>query len=193
MSEYEEYILQYFYDKDGNKETNKPRECRICWIRNDYPPFEELEKICNSKLKTIQKYSSIYNWKAIRQKATDLKAKADIEELVKKQKETLLLLDEVNDESIQELQLQLQQLKQKLSNPELTEKDQYLIRQEIRDVIKDLKGMQANKLRTVNLPDKINDKQDHKHSGELDVNVRLKKILKPENITQVGITYEDKS
>ena len=183
MSEYEDYILQYFYDKDGNKETNKPRECRICWIKNDYPPFEELEKICNSKLKTIQKYSSLYNWKAIRQKATDLKAKADIEELAKKQKETLENLDALNDKMRTDLESQLDEINQSLQNPDLTDKERYLYRQEKRDVMKDLKGLQSNKLRTVNLPDKINDRQDHKHTGELDINVRLKKYLKPENIT----------
>ena len=79
MSEYEDYILQYFYDKDGNKETNKPRECRLCWIHNGYPPFTELEKICNSTYKTIMRYSSRFNWNAIRQKAKELKVNADNE------------------------------------------------------------------------------------------------------------------
>ena len=76
MSEYEDYILQYFADDNGKLETNKPRECRLCWIKNGYPPFEELAKICNSTLKTIKNYSSNFNWKAIRQKAENLKIKA---------------------------------------------------------------------------------------------------------------------
>jgi len=184
MSEYEEYILQYFYDKNGNKETNKPRECRICWIRNDYPPFKELEKICNSTYKTILKYSSLYNWDSIRKKATDLKAKADIEELSRKQSETLTKLDNLNNQLYEDLVNQLIEVNELLKNPNLTDKERYLFRQEKRDIIKDIRGLQPNKLRTVNLPDKINDKQDHKHSGELEVNVRLKKYLKPENITQ---------
>ena len=109
MSEYEDYILQYFPDKDGNLETNKPRECRLCWIKNGYPPFEKLEKICNSTLKTIQKYSSLYNWKGIRQKAEDLKAKADIEALQQKQKEKLDKWDSVNESLLKELQSQLKE------------------------------------------------------------------------------------
>jgi hypothetical protein len=186
MSEYEEFILQRFSDSEGNLETNKPRECRLCWIRNDYPPFEELEKICNSTLKTIRTYSSRFNWKAIRQKATDLKAKADIEELAKRQRETLTELDALNDKMREDLEGQLDELNKLLENPILSDKERYLLRQEKRDIIKELKGLQSNKLRTVNLPDKINDKQDHKHSGELEVSVRLKKYLDPKNITKTG-------
>ena len=46
-----------------------------------------------------------------------------------------------------------------------------------------LHKLQEDNLRDANLPKVINDKQDHKHSGELDLNVRLKKYLKPSNIT----------
>ena len=187
MSEYEDYILQYFPDKDGNLETNKPRECRLCWIKNGYPPFEKLEKICNSTLKTIQKYSSLYNWKGIRQKAEDLKAKADIEALQQKQKEKLDKWDSVNESLLKELQSQLKEVNDILEDPTLTDEQRYLARREKRDIIKEIRSLQSNSLRTVNLPDKINDKQDHKHSGEIDVGVRMKKFLNPNNIKKAGL------
>lgn len=183
MSEYEDYILQYFYDKDGNKETNKPRECRLCWIHNGYPPFTELEKICNSTYKTIMSYSSRFNWNAIRQKATELKVKADNELLQQKQKETLDNWNSVNETILEDLLEQLTEVNEKLKNPNLTDEERYLFRREKRDIIKQILPIQPNSLRTVNLPGTINDKQDHKHSGELELNVRLKKYLKPENIT----------
>lgn len=186
MSEYEDFILQRFPDKDGNLETNKPRECRICWIKNGYPPFEELEKICNSTLKTIQKYSSLYNWKSIRQKATDLKVKADNELLLQKQKETLDKWNSVNETILEDLLEQLEEVNQKLKNPNLTNEERYLLRREKRDIIKQILPIQPNSLRTVNLPGTINDKQDHKHSGEIEFSVRMKKFLSPDNITKAG-------
>ena len=183
MSEYEDYILQSFPDKDGNLETNKPKECRLCWIKNGYPPFEELAKICNSTLKTIKKYSSLYNWKAIRQKAEDLKAKADLELLQQKQKEKLENWDKVNEDLLEDYQQQRKEIKQSLKNPELTDGQKAFLRKELREVNKEIRSLQANSLRTVNLPEKINDKQDHKHSGEIGLNHRMKKFLNPENIT----------
>lgn len=187
MTAYDDYILQYFPDKDGNLETNKPRECRLCWIKNGYPSFEELAKICNSTLKTIQKYSSLFNWKSIRQKAEDLKAKAELEAQQKKQKEKLEQWDSVNENLLEDLQQQLKEVKDTLKNPTLTDKDRYLLRREKREIIKEIRSLQSNSLRTVNLPDKINDKQDHKHSGEIDIGVRMKKFLNPDNIKKAGL------
>lgn len=186
MSEYEEYILQHFSDKDGNLETNKPRECRICWIRNGYPPFTELEKICNSTYKTIMVYSSRWNWAAIRKKATDLKVKADQEAEKQKQKEKLDNWDKVNEELLEDLQQQLKEVDDTLEDPTLTDKDRYLLRKEKREIIKEIRSLQPNSLRTVNLPDKINDRQDHKHTGEIDIGVRMKKFLNPDNIKKAG-------
>ena len=183
MGEYEDYILQYFLDEDGKPETNKPRECRLCWIKNGYPPFEELEKICNSTLRTIQTYSSRFNWKGIRKKAEDLKAKADLEALQKKQKEKLENWDRVNEDLLGDLQDQLKEVDDTLEDPTLTDEQRYLLRREKREIIKEIRSLQPNSLRTVNLPDKINDKQDHKHSGEIGLNHRMKKFLKTENIT----------
>ena len=183
MSEYEDFILQRFADKDGNLETNKPRECRICWIKNGYPPFEELEKICNSTLKTIQKYSSIYNWKAIREKATDLKAKADLEELQKYQTDTLKRLRKTNKQRTTRWSNRLNVLEERLNNPDITPEEEERIINEMLRIDDRLHKLQSDILRDANLPDRINDKQDHKHSGELELNVRLKKYLKPENIT----------
>ena len=183
MGEYEDYIMQYFLDEDGKPETNKPRECRLCWIKNGYPPFEELEKICNSTLKTIKNYSSRFNWKAIRQKAEDLKTKADIERLEQKQKEKLENWDKVNEDLLEDYQQQRKEIKEELKNPELTEGQKAFLRKELREINKEIRSLQPNSLRTVNLPEKINDKQDHKHSGELVLNHRMKKFLNPENIT----------
>ena len=193
MSEYEDFILQRFPDKDGNLETNKPRECRICWIKNGYPSFEELEKICNSTLKTIQKYSSLYNWKAIRQKATDLKAKADLEAEQQYQQDTLKKLRKTNKQRTTRWTNRLKVLEERLGNPNITiEEEEHIINEMLR-IDDRLHKLQEDILRDANLPKVINDKQDHKHSGEIEFNHRLRKILKPENITQVGITYEDKS
>lgn len=183
MSEYEDYILQHFPDKDGNLETNKPRECRLCWIRNDYPPFPELEKICNSTYKTIMSYSSRWNWDGIRKKATDLKTKADLEALQQKQKEKLDNWDKVNEEILEDYQGQRKEIKEELERPDLTEGQRASLRKELREINKEIRSLQANSLRTVNLPEKINDKQDHKHSGEIGLNHRMKKFLNPENIT----------
>ena len=183
MGEYEDYILQYFPDKEGNLETNKPRECRLCWIKNGYPPFTELSKICNSTYKTILKYSSLYNWAAIRKKAEDLKAKAETEAQRQKQKEKLDQWDQVNEDLLEDLRNQLKEVNDKLKQPTLTDEQSYLLRREKREIIKEIRSLQPNSLRTVNLPDKINDKQDHKHSGEIGLNHRMKKFLNPENIT----------
>ena len=186
MGVYDDYVLQTFYDKNGKPETAKPRQCRICWIQNDFPPFTELEKICNSTYKTIRKYSSIYNWDAIREKAIDLKAQQDQEELKKKQSETLTKLDKTNDKRLDALDRQLDSLLKQLENPSLTDKELYLIRKEIREVVKEYHSVQNDKLRTVNLPEKINDRQDFKHTGEVGMNVRLKKLLDPDNIKNAG-------
>lgn len=183
MSEYEDFILQRFPDKDGNLETNKPRECRICWIRNGYPPFEELEKICNSTLKTIQNYSSRFNWKAIREKATDLKAKADLEELHEYQTETLKRLRKTNKQRTTRWTNRLNVLEERLNQPDITPEEEDRIINEMLRIDDRLHKLQEDVLRDANLPKVINDKQDHKHSGELDLNVRLKKYLKPSNIT----------
>ena len=183
MSEYEEFILQRFPDKDGNLETNKPRECRICWIKNDYPPFEELEKICNSTLKTIQNYSSKFNWKAIRQKATDLKAKADLEEQQKYQTATLKRLQKTNKQRATRWTNRLLVLEERLNKPDITPEEEDRIINEMLRIDDRLHKLQEDCLRDANLPKVINDKQDHKHSGELEINVRLKKYLKPSNIT----------
>lgn len=184
MSEYEDYILQNFPDAEGKLETNKPKECRICWIKNGYPPFEELEKICNSTLKTIQTYSSRFNWKSIRQKAETLKAKAETEAQQQKQKEKLEKWDEVNEELLKDLKEQLNEVNSKLKKQNLTDEQESLLRREKREIIKEIRSLQPNSLRTVNLPDKINDKQDHKHSGEIEIGVRMKKFLSPNNITK---------
>ena len=193
MSEYEDYIQQYFYDKDGNKETNKPHECRICWIRNGYPPFKELEKICNSTYRTIITYSSRFNWDAIRQKATELKVKADLEAEQEYQQETLKRLRRTNKQRTTRWINRLKTLEERLNNPDITIEEEEKIINEMLRIDDRLHKLQEDMLRDANLPRVINDKQDHKHSGEIEVNHRLKKILKPENITQVGITYEDKS
>lgn len=183
MSEYEDFILQKFQDQNGKLETPKQRECRLCWIKNDYPTYSELEKICNSTLKSIQNYSHRFNWKAIKDKALDLKTKAEVEELRERQRKTLDELDALNNQMILDLQNQLDNINHKLEAPDLTDKDAYLYRQEQREIIKTMKIAQGNKLRTVNLPEKINPVQDHKHTGEVEMNIRLKKYLRPSNIT----------
>jgi hypothetical protein len=180
MSDYEDYILEYFPDKDGNLETNKPRECRLCWIKNGYPPFEELAKICNSTLKTIQSYSSRFNWKSIRQKAEDLKAKAETEAQQKKQKEKLEKWDKVNEDLLGELQQQLKEVNDNLNSLGVSDGQAAFLRKEKREIIKEIRSLQPNSLRTVNLPDKINNLQvdaavDAKIESEVTVNL-LEKV-----------------
>ena len=175
MSEYEEYILQYFADNNGKLETNKPRECRLSWIKNGYPPFEELAKICNSTLKTIKYYSSNFNWKAIRQKAENLKIKAELEAQQEKQKEKLEKWDKVNEDLLEELQQQLNEVNEKLESPDITDGQAAFLRKEKREIIKEIRSLQPNSLRTVNLPDKINNLQmdavvDAKVDSEVTVN-----------------------
>lgn len=184
MTTYKEYILQNFPDKDGKLETNKPKECRICWIKNGYPPFEELEKICNSTLKTIQNYSSRFNWKSIREKAEALKAKEELQNQEKKQKERLEKLDKVNEDMLKDLESQLNEINDQLNDTGLSEGQRAFLRKEKREIMEKIFKLQPNLLRTVNLPDKINDKQDHKHSGEIEIGVRMKKFLSPNNITK---------
>ena len=174
MSEYEDYILQYFADDNGKLETNKPRECRLCWIKNGYPPFEELAKICNSTLKTIKNYSSNFNWKAIRQKAENLKIKAELEAQQEKQKEKLEKWDKVNEELLEELQQQLDEVNEKFESPDITDGQAAFLRKEKREIIKEIRSLQSNSLRTVNLPDKINNLQmDAVLDAKVDANVTV--------------------
>jgi len=174
MSEYEDYILQYFADDNGKLETNKPRECRLCWIKNGYPPFEELAKICNSTLKTIKNYSSNFNWKAIRQKAEDLKIKAELEAQQEKQKEKLEKWDKVNEDLLEELQQQLDEVNEKFESPDITDGQAAFLRKEKREIIKEIRSLQSNSLRTVNLPDKINNLQmDAVLDAKVDANVTV--------------------
>lgn len=174
MSEYEDYILQYFADDNGKLETNKPRECRLCWIKNGYPPFEELAKICNSTLKTIKNYSSNFNWKAIRQKAENLKIKAELEAQQEKQKEKLEKWDKVNEELLEELQQQLNEVNEKFESPDITDGQAAFLRKEKREIIKEIRSLQSNSLRTVNLPDKINNLQmDAVLDAKVDANVTV--------------------
>lgn len=180
MSEYEDYILQYFADDNGKLETNKPRECRLCWIKNGYPPFEELAKICNSTLKTIKNYSSNFNWKAIRRKAENLKIKAELEAQQEKQKEKLEKWDKVNEELLEELQQQLNEVNEKFESPDITDGQAAFLRKEKREIIKEIRSLQPNSLRTVNLPDKINNLQmdavvDAKVESDVTVNL-LEKV-----------------
>ena len=84
---------------------------------------------------------------------------------------------------MEDLQDQLKEVDDTLEDPTLTDEQRYLLRREKREIIKEIRSLQPNSLRTVNLPDKINDKQDHKHSGEIGLNHRMKKFLKTENIT----------
>lgn len=174
MSEYEDYILQYFADDNGKLETNKPRECRLCWIKNGYPPFEELAKICNSTLKTIKNYSSNFNWKAIRQKAENLKIKAELEAQQEKQKEKLEKWDKVNEDLLEELQQQLNEVNEKFESPDITDGQAAFLRKEKREIIKEIRSLQSNSLRTVNLPDKINNLQmDAVLDAKVDANVTV--------------------
>ena len=124
MSAYNDYILQHFADKEGKLETNKPYECRLCWFKNDYPPFKELEKICNSTEKTIQKYSSLFNWKAIRQKAEDLKQEDELREQKQRQTDTLTQLDEINNKRLRLLDDQIIEVTNKLQDPLIDEDEQ---------------------------------------------------------------------
>ena len=187
MGAYEDYILQYFPDKEGNLETNKPRECRICWIKNGYPPFEELAEICNSTLKTIKKYSSIYNWKGIRQKAEDIKAQDELEEERIYQKKTINELRETNRKRKERFEKRLRVLDERLDNSNLTYEEEKLIMDEVIEIDKRLTKLEEDRLRDANLPKVINDKQDHKHSGEIDIGVRMKKFLNPNNIKKAGL------
>lgn len=174
MSEYEDYILQYFADDNGKLETNKPRECRLCWIKNGYPPFEELAKICNSTLKTIKNYSSNFNWKAIRQKAENLKIKAELEAQQEKQKEKLEKWDKVNEDLLEELQQQLNEVNEKFESPDITDGQAAFLRKEKREIIKEIRSLQPNSLRTVNLPEKINNLQmDAVLDAKVDANVTV--------------------
>ena len=51
------------------------------------------------------------------------------------------------------------------------------LRKEQRDIIKEYHLVQNDKLRTVNLPDKLNDKQEHQHKGVVDLDLHLKAFL----------------
>jgi hypothetical protein len=149
-------------------------------IKNGYPPFEELAKICNSTLKTIQSYSSRFNWKSIRQKAEDLKAKAETEAQQKKQKEKLEKWDKVNEDLLGELQQQLKEVNDNLNSLGVSDGQAAFLRKEKREIIKEIRSLQPNSLRTVNLPDKINNLQvdaavDAKIESEVTVNL-LEKV-----------------
>ena len=182
MDKVDEYILQRFPNKKGKEETNKPYECRQAWFNNDFPSFKDLEKICNTKETTIQNYSSEYRWKTIRQKAQDLQAELDREKEKEKQTQGLNNLDDINDIKINGLLSQAEYLEKKLKDP-LSEFEKKEIRQELRQIYNSLSQAQKDKLRTLKLPEKINDKQDHKHTGQFEMNHRMKKFLDPKNIT----------
>lgn len=177
MSAYNDYILQHFADKEGNLETNKPYECRLCWFKNDYPPFKELEKICNSTLRTIESYSSRFNWKAIRQKAEDLKQEDELQQQKQRQEDALKQLDSINDKRLKILDEQIEEVTTKLKDETLSDDDKKELRKELREILKDYHLVQKDKLRTVNLPDKLNDKQEHQHKGVVDLDLHLKAFL----------------
>ena len=78
-------------------------------------------------------------------------------------------------------------LDERLDNPNLTYDEEKLIMDEILEIDKRLSKLEEDKLRDANLPKVINDKQDHKHSGEIDIGVRMKKFLNPDNIKKAGL------
>ena len=177
MTAYDDYILQSFPDEDGNLETNKPKQCRICWFQNGYPPFNELAEICNSTEKTIRTYSSRFNWKSIRAKAEDIKSEVELEEQKKRQDEAIKTLDEKNNKRLQILDTQLEEIDNLLASDTLSDLERSELRKEQRDIIKEYHLVQNDKLRTVNLPDKLNDKQEHQHKGVVDLDLHLKAFL----------------
>lgn len=183
MDKVDEFILQRFPNKEGKYETDKPYQSRLEWFRNDFPTNKELAKICNSTEGTIKNYRRDYNWKSIRQKATDLQAEVDREEYKQKQEEGVKKLDSINDRKMKGLIKQADHLEDILEDPLVDEFTKKEVRYELRQVYKDLSQVQKDKLRTLKLPEKINDKQDHKHTGELELNHRMKKFLDPKNIT----------
>ena len=85
---------------------------------------------------------------------------------------------------LKDLESQLNEINDQLNDTGLSEGQRAFLRKEKREIMEKIFKLQPNLLRTVNLPDKINDKQDHKHSGEIEIGVRMKKFLSPNNITK---------
>lgn len=178
MSRADDYILQRFPNKiTGKLETDRPYRCRQEWFNNNFPTFEKLAKLCGVSERSISTYSFQYGWKNIRRKFEDLRAEVEQEELKQRQEDTLKQLDEKNDKRLEVLDKQLNEIEELLENPGLEEGMKFALRKEQREIIKEYHNVQNDKLRTVNLPSKLNDKQEHQHKGVVDLDLHLKAFL----------------
>jgi len=88
MSIVDEFILQKFPHKStGKLETTRPYKCRQCWFNNGFPNFKDLSKLCGASENSVRQYSHDYDWKGIRERASELQAQVDREEFRERQKE----------------------------------------------------------------------------------------------------------
>ena len=85
--------------------------------------------------------------------------------------------DEKNNKRLQILDTQLEEIDNLLASDTLSDLERSELRKEQRDIIKEYHLVQNDKLRTVNLPDKLNDKQEHQHKGVVDLDLHLKAFL----------------
>lgn len=89
MSIVDDYILQHFPAKDsGNPETDDAYRARQCWIKHNYPPIKDVDKLCNLQKGRAKQYSHKYGWKDIRAKISELEAEQDLIKLREQQKNT---------------------------------------------------------------------------------------------------------
>ena len=178
MSRADDYFLQRVPHKcTGKLETDRPYRCRQEWVKHDFPSFEELSSLCGVSLNSINTYSKVYGWKGIRQKFEDIRAEIELEAQKQRQEDTLKLLDGKNDKRLALLDKQLDEIEDKLTDLSLTDEERAELRKEQRDIIKEYHNVQVDKLRTVNLPAKLNDKQEHQHKGVVDLDLHLKAFL----------------
>lgn len=164
MNIVDNYMLQRFPDKDGNLETDKPYNCRICWYRNGYPPSKVLAKLCNSTEKTIDYYRSIYDWKSIKKKAIELQAEQDLIDLREQQKATEKKHRKRNEVLGSAMERRLQRLLEDVGElptdrelPDLTEKEIDDKWDKILDLSQRMSVVQKDERTTAHLPNNYKD------------------------------------
>lgn len=187
MSEYDNYILQRFKSrKTGKLETDLAYKCRLYWFKNNFPTHKEVAKNCNTSKGNVDNYSDTYNWKSIKQTATDLKELDEYNKDLEYKKETISDLRKTNEIRGNALKIRLNFLLGEVGaidgkepNTELSNDEIKECWEEIYNIMRLLSQWQYDKLRDAGLPKQINDNQkleaDIKTVGDLTLNQGLNK------------------
>lgn len=183
MNIVDNYMLQKFPklkgDDKGKLETSKPYQCRICWYTNNFPPFEKLSELTGTTQGTLKNYSSQYGWDDIKNHAIELQAKQDLIDLRNRQKKIESKHRKGNDKLWRVNEDYLDELLDKLTQPDLSDEDKEYLIEEIRNTRNELSKIQRDERTTEHLPNAYKDlTADVKMESENTTTVSLQ-----ENIT----------